>query len=259
LAYVIMGAEWLFRARPLTQRDVEGALDRLEAKLRRMGLGDAMPWEASLLVGGMYDGARRGLRGVRYLVSLGQWAFPLQGWRDLVAGQERGRKNKTLAHSWKPGKPGKIPALSPIVAGILTDAFAERAQPPGGGSRALALEIASILQGKKIQPGDFGVWIRAASGPVPLAATGVPDVSPADLRTWLALRWESAYQSWFAQPQRYWSSLMVEAADNPLALFGPLGHADVVAQLYGVAWWHSPSPRRRTARSVGRRPPSGKG
>src|SRR2546422_6844962 len=100
-----MGTEWLFRARPLTQRDLEGTLDQLEAKLRGMGLGDAMPWEASLVVGGIYDGARRGLRGARYLLSLGQWAFPLKGWRNLVAGQERGRKNKTLAHSWEPGKP----------------------------------------------------------------------------------------------------------------------------------------------------------
>ena len=44
-----------------------------------------MPWEESLLVGGIYGGARNGLRGARYLVSLGQWAFPVKGWRDLVS------------------------------------------------------------------------------------------------------------------------------------------------------------------------------
>src|SRR5262249_6527819 len=127
LAYVILGAEWLFRARPLTEDEIAASLDQLESRLRRMGIGDSMPWEASLLVGGIYPGVVSGLRGARYLISLGRWAFPVRGWRDLVEGQERGRKRKTVPAAVKPKKPGRIPALSPIVVGILVDALAERA------------------------------------------------------------------------------------------------------------------------------------
>lgn len=259
VAFVIMGAEWLFRARPLGLDDIHGCLDQIEAKLRSRGLGDTLPWQASLVVGGIYPGVVKGLRRARYMVSLGEWAFPVRGWRDLVAGQEHERKNKSLRHPWGPGKPGKVPALSPIIAGLLVDSFAERAQPPGGGGRALAIDVSSILRGGKIQSGDFGVLLRAASGPAPAAVTGVPDAAPAELRSWLMLRWESAYRNCFER-KRTWSTFFVEAAHNPLAVFGPLANPAVVAQLYDIAWWHDLSPRRTRSKAPApeRRPASKK-
>lgn len=244
VAYVIMGAEWLFRTRPLTQQDIEDSLDQIEAKLRTMGIGGSMPWHSSLLVGGIYRDVVAGLRGAPHLVSLGRWAFPIKGWRDLVAGQERGRKLKTLTDVSKGTKPGRAGALSPIIAGLLVDSFAERAGQAGVGARALAIEVASILRGSEIEPSDFARWVHAALSPAPEANTGVLGTPPADLRNWLLLRWNSAYEMCFKNPRRYWSTFLIEAATNPVAVFLALADPDVVTQLYGIAWWRTRSPRR---------------
>src|SRR5207244_2273870 len=139
---------------------VEDTLDCIEAKLQAIGIGGSMRWQSSLLVGGIYRGVLAGLHGAPYLVSLGRWAFPIKGWRDLVAGQERGRKRKTLPRAVKRRKSGEAGALSPIIVGILVDGFAEQAGQAGTGARALAIEVASILRGATTQPSDFGRWLR---------------------------------------------------------------------------------------------------
>ena len=255
--FVIMGAEWLFRVRPLTLADIHGSLDQLEGKLRGAGLGDTMPWQAALLVGGIYPGVVAGLRRRHYLVSLGQWAFPVRGWRDLVAGQEQGKKKQTVP-ARQAGKAGVAPALSPIITGLLVDAFAERAPTRDAGGRALAMEVASILRGRKIQSGDFGVLLRVASGPAPVGVIGVASASPGDLRTWLTLRWERAYRTYFEERGRDWPTFLVEVAHNPLAVFQPLADVFAVAQLYDVAWWYELSPRRKAANPAGPQPSSRK-
>jgi hypothetical protein len=259
VAFVVMGAEWLFRARPFEPEDIAASLDQLEAKLRAVGIGDVMPWEASLLVGGIYPGVLKGLRRGRYLVALGRWAVPARGWREVVAGQLADKKRSPGREPGPSRKRGSIPELGPIVVGLLVDAFAARSVQPGGGGRALAMELASILRGRRIQSGDFGTLLRAASGPPPDKITGFPNECPADLRGWLASRWESAYRICFDEGKRYWSSFLVEAATNPLALFKPLADQDVVNQLYDVAWWHDLSPRRKSMAGKTPSPASKKG
>ncbi len=259
VAYVVMGAEWLFRSRPLEPEDLAKALDQLEAKLRQVGIGDVMPWEAALLVGGIYPGVEKGLRRGRYLVALGRWAFPAYSWRDIVVGQQQGTKRSLGQEPETQRKRGSIPRLGPIIVGLLVDAFAARVQRPGAGGRALAMELASILSGREIKSGDFGTLLRASTGPAPKKVTGVPNTHPTDLREWLALRWESAYRICFDEGKRYWSTFLVEAAANPLALFKPLADPAVVAQLYEIAWWHDLSPRRKPATAEASRAASKKG
>jgi hypothetical protein len=253
VAFLIMGTEWLFRVRPLKQEDAERSLDELELRLQRTALSDSQPWQASLIVGGIYPVVSRGLRAARYVVSLGTWAFPIHGWRDVVAGHERDRARKAIGDKRDSQKPGKVPVLSPIIAALIVDSLGAEVTPPRTGSRALALEVASMLRGRKIQAGEFGVWWRAAAGQAPKTACGVAGVSPSTLRDWLALRWKSAYQIRFeevgrvAHQKRYWSTFLIEATHNPRSVFAALADAKVVTELYAIPWYHDLSPRRSKA------------
>src|SRR5262249_43423985 len=53
VAYVVMGAEWLFRARPLTLQDLEDDLDQLERRLARSTIAGTRPRLASPVTGGI--------------------------------------------------------------------------------------------------------------------------------------------------------------------------------------------------------------
>ncbi len=244
LVYVVMGAEWLFRARPLTRRDVEASLDQFEFRLRRMAIADFEPWRASLLVGASARAAFEGLKRARYLVSLGLWAAPMGGWRDFLPPQKAAKSRPTGEPLDSP-KAGKIPTLSPIVAGIIVEGLAERAGRLGKGGKALALRIASLLRGRAIQRGEYGVWRRAVSIPAAGPPVGAPDATqPPTLREWLIRRWASAYENAFVACKRDWAGYLVEAAYNPHALFGPVADPDVVSLLYSLSWYHEVSPRR---------------
>ena len=255
VAYAVMGAEWLFRARPLMLRDLEADLDELEERLCRSAIADARPHLASLLVGSIARALAGGLKGTRYYVALGEWATPIAGWRHLVAVQERDQKKKTVAAPREPAKSGQIPALSPVIAGLVVEGLAERVCGAGRGGTALALKVASILRGRRIQSGEFGIWRRGALGPAPDLPTGVAgDPAPADLREWLLRRWKSAYEMCFDERKRTWSAFLVEAAHNPYSVFGPLANPEALTHLYAIPWSQDLSPKRKPMVRTRRRP-----
>lgn len=248
VSHVILGSEWLFRARPLTQSDVEAHLDEIEQRLRRSVLADWKPWLAALVVGSIAQGVIEGLERTHYMVSLRQWAAPTYDWRSLLADRDGGstRRGYLLDSS----KSGKIPRLSPILASLIIERAVENTSLPRSGSKALALELASILFKRKIQPGEFNVWRRAIEIPAPSRPTGMPNdyVPPSNFRDWLVQRWMSSHYIAFAERNRDWAEYTFEAAHNPLALFAPVADLEVISLLYSLSWYHEVSRRRPTVK-----------
>ena len=247
VAHVILGAEWLFRARPLTQADIESTLDELERRLRRSTAFGLRPWLASLLVGAMAPAALRGLKKTRVLVSLGQWAGPDYDWRDLMLARQ-GAKRLPSGELLDRSKSGKIPNLSPILAAIIVEGLAEHAVGPREGSQALALAVATLLRKRAIQPGEYGVWRRAVGVDAPEWTTGDDDpLPPDDLRDWLVRRWRSSYEMAYGSllsEHKDWAGYLVALAHNPLDVFGPLANLEAISYLYTLSWFHEVSPRR---------------
>jgi hypothetical protein len=208
---------------------------------------------APLLVGALAREVTSELAGVPYFVGLGKWSIPARGWREFVATAERGKKRTTVASSLAQKKPGKTTTLSPIIAGLVVEGIAKEAGV-GRGSTSLGIRLASLLRGSTVTLANFGRWRRAALRPADsLLTDNSQSAPPATLDEWLVFRWRSAYDIAFQERsgfwlRRYWSTFLVEAADNPLALFGPLANLEVLSLLYGIPWFHPPSARR-TGRS----------
>ena len=235
VGYVVMGTEWLFRVRRLTQDEILSILDQAEATVGR--LVDTRPWVASLATAALAPQAAAALAKVPFYIGMGQWSLPGRGWRTIAGMLERDRKRKTVDAHPKPAKSGAIPALSPIIAGLVAEGLAERALTPRRGNTAFALKVASNLRGRRVQLGEFGEWRASAEQAPPSSSTGdqLP-AAPASLREWLVRRWQSAYDIAFMEGKRTWSAYLVEAAHNPLTLFAPLCDLSVLSQLYATTW-----------------------
>jgi hypothetical protein len=231
VAFVVMGAEWLFRARRLTQEEIASKLDELEERLARSVLADWEPELASLLVGGIAESAFRALGGVVYLVSLGTWARPKYTWRSSL--QAPGAEELI----YPPGKPGAIAKLSPTIAGLIVEGLADRVCPPHHGSRALGIQIASILRKRRVQNGEFLQWRHRLSCAAPDLPTGCADEpAPKDLREWLIQRWMRAYDFTLGGSGSSWTVFLLAVADPPVGEFWQISDTNVLAALYSLPW-----------------------
>lgn len=236
VAFVIMSAEWLFRARRLTREEIGTKLDELEERLRQ-SVADWEPELASLLVGGIAESAFKALDRVVYLVSLRTWATPEYTWRDLLRAQaDRSSAARKLIYPRT--KRGAIPKLSPTIAGLIVEGLAERVCPPRGGAQALGIQVASLLRKRKVQNGEFLQWRKRLSMPAPdppTRRTGEPE--PKDLREWLIQCWVAAYNSKFGGSAPSWTVFLLAVADpTPRGEFWQLSNPQVLATLYSLPW-----------------------
>lgn len=236
--HVILGFEWVFRTRPLSKRDIESDLDEIQEKLRRSPIAEWKPWLASLIVGAAAKEALKNLHEPRYLVSLGQWATPEYDWRHFLDDDRTTKRDGQILSS---SKSGAVPRLGPILASLIIERIAEIAHRRRG-SKALALELASLLLKRRVQPGEFNVWRRAVRIPAPDRPTGMTrHAAPPDLHDWLVQRSISSYDIAFAERGRDWAEYTHELTHNPLALFAPLADLEVIALLYSLSWFHEVS------------------
>jgi len=234
VAYVIMGAEWLFRARRLTRPEIGTKLDELEQRLRQSLLAGWEPQLASLLVGGIAESAIKALDRVVYFVSLGTWAGPEYTWRQsLTARMEPSSVTRELIYPR--GKSGAIPKLSPTIAGLIVEGLAEREGRRRGGAQALGMQIASILRRRKVLNGEFVQSRKRLSIAAPDLPTGLTDEpEPRDLREWLIQRWIRAYDFAFGGSEPSWPVFLIAIADAPKAEFWQISEPDVLATLYSL-------------------------
>lgn len=247
VAFIVIGSEWLCRARPLTSKEIASCQEEMERHVRRVLLDEMKPEVASNL-------ARLVERGIsfprtgRFLISLGEWGTREHAWRRLRFSEARGSLG-ALAGIVFPAKRGAVPELAPILAGLVVEGAAEKIMPARSGTNALGRQIATVLRGRPIQIGEFGLWREKLSVPLPDHA-GVRGESPRaeSLREWLIERWRWTYETafdersfdwWgrrFIRSRHDWAGFMVQLAHNPFALFGPLVDPDVLMRLYSISW-----------------------
>jgi len=236
VAFVIMGAEWLFRARRLTREEIETKLDELEQRLRQSVLADWEPELASLLVGGIAGSAFKALDRVVYVVSLGTWATPEYTWR----GSPRARPDRASparALIYPRTRRGAIPRLSPTIAGIIVEGLAERLGPRGSGAQALGMHIASVLRKRKVQNGEFVQARKRLSIAAPDLPTGCADEpEPKDLREWLIQRWIRAHSFTVGGSEDSWRVFLSAVTDAPRREFWQISDPHVLATLYSLPW-----------------------
>jgi len=76
LLHVILGTEWLFRARRTTDEDVERELAKLESNLAKPLRPLLEPYQAAILVSALAGPIAQRMKDERYLVCLGCWTRP---------------------------------------------------------------------------------------------------------------------------------------------------------------------------------------
>jgi hypothetical protein len=148
LAYVILGSEWLFRARLGTVEDIDRELARIQARLCNPAKGVLEPDQAYLLINAVRPAIERELKEKRVLISLGTWAVRdrLARWR-LFAQAERddpaAREPSLPQVKRKSG--GPVPRPGPVVAALVVEGIALEKGRPADRASDLGLLAAEAL------------------------------------------------------------------------------------------------------------------
>ena len=250
LLYVLLGTEWIFRARPMTEEDMERELGKIESNLSKPDRPVLEPWQASLVVSALTPSLRKQMSGARYLVSLGRWTEP-----------DRHRALDLLAHarSESPpprrgpqhlleGKTGPVPKVGPIVAALLAERMARQVTAQPVPRRSVGLAVARLLLCREVVSSEVLSWRRAILAAQPPAGyeerrrTRETEEKPAGARgqasftvlDWLLERWRKNAE--FALWAGFSADSVRRADKDPGKLFDLVAYPLHVSWLYSLKW-----------------------
>jgi len=247
LAYVILGCEWLFRARLGTIEDIDRELMRVEAQFCNPARGVLEPDQASLLIGALRPAITRELKEKRFLISLGSWAVRDRFARWRLFGQAKrdgppAREVTPVLVKRKPG--GPIAKPGPAVAGLAVEGIALEQGRPAPRAAALGLLAAEALLGRAVPTGERTRWRERFD--ISLAQDHRPESTAPTRRTlreWLIWRFERGYSS--LPSQRDWASFLEQCRQEPRKAFDLIADPQVVALIYELPWGaDDPSPAK---------------
>ncbi len=265
LLYLILGTEWIFRARPVTGEDIERELGKIESNLAKPGHPVLEPWQASLVTSALAPSIRAQMAGQRYLVSLGRWTMP-----------DRHRSLELLAHarSESPpprqgprrlleGKTGPVPKVGPIVAALVAEAIARERNLTASSRRSVGIAIARLLLCREVVSSELLGWGRvlerlaaassASTGGGPSRAyrewrtvreaekaLGVEIQPSLAVLDWIVEKWRrnAKFQLWAGYSE---SSVRI-ASQQPSLLFNLVAEPMLVSWLYALRWSSRAAP-----------------
>ena len=153
LAYTLLGCEWAFRTRTATEEDVEKVLYGMQSGFCKPLHPILTSFQAHILIKSLEPSLRRQMKGVRIPIILGFDAPDSdQFWSLLFSGDEKNQKRVAPKQIVKVKK-GRTPLLGPIIAGVVTAALFETAQPMI--ARRMGRELAGLLLKREVQKQEF--------------------------------------------------------------------------------------------------------
>lgn len=159
-AYVVLGCEWLFRVKRISDRDIEEMLLEIEdALVKILEPNDHLAYWMTEAIAPNFRKVLQ--KEGRMLVSLGLY-LPGESsiGRFLFREDEKGPK-RTRPTKVVPERRGPIPWPAPWIASCLV----ERIFPENyRGKTSLAMDLASVLAGRSIEPADFRRMRKALAG-----------------------------------------------------------------------------------------------
>ena len=225
LAYIILGTEWLFRARQATQEDVEEQLMRIEDRL----CGSLHPVldraQASLVVKALEFPIGRELKQRRFLISIGQWAAPTP-----TARRPQRRSVRPLVKR----KQGPIPKVGPIVAGVMADGM-YGGKPTLKRELTAGLKLTRTLFTRDVPVTEYLRWVRELEvAPAGAVASHLLSGAPINLRMALCQMWRRSFE--IAMNRGGWSGFELELPREPRAVFEFAANLEAVSALYAMNW-----------------------
>ena len=237
--FVIMGTEWLFRARlKASEEDIRHELRKIQSSLCRGVRPIFEPYQAELLVRGIAPSVSKTLRAARYLISLKQWAFSSRwtGWSPL---SDTGGGTVRFA---VPKKRGQIPNIGPKLAGVILAELAEKV--PGENGREFGARVSSCLLLREVKPYELAGWSKKLEESLPSenlqlnpGDTQEPDSAPEPktYKEWLVRKcrrgWEIAYND-----RRTAGDFLERAEYSPEKEFSLLVDLNIISELYSMPW-----------------------
>ncbi len=233
--WAVLGAEWLLRARPATDADVEAELAKIRNALLR---GSSDPNHAILVEEVAGRALRRELKRRRFLVSYGAFTVPSA---LLLMGMARGSRPGTAAaparlRSAVKVRRGRIPNLGPIIAAVVIQGIAERFTRGRVKSDHLGRAAAKALLSREVLPVEFRKWKKRVNVSIcdPRPHLSEPE-RRTTLRDWLVFRFERYYSN--TSGRLNWEGFCHEATTNPTFVFSSAGDQEDARSLYSLHWW----------------------
>ena len=242
LLYLVLGTEWLFRARKPTLEDLEEQLIEIETGFSKPLYPALTRVQSRLVVNALSSILVKELKKYRFLVSLNQWALP----RPRLRLQDVGTADEGLEkpESVVVVKPGAIPNVGPMVVSILCEDILKADGQTDAESETLGRELARILLRREEIPSFERQRWRARledSPPDPEMSRRLLD-PPVNLRQALRQRWTRSYE--IAMSRAGWDGFMLDLSRDPRPVFEFAANLEVISMVYGIDWGTKDVPGR---------------
>jgi hypothetical protein len=132
-------------------------------------------------------------------------------------------------------KPGPVPNVGPIAAGVLLEGLAADVATLYAQSTRFGARLCDLLLGRRVSMGEFGKWRRSLDFPI---SDPTPGLSHSEqrktFRGWLVFRARRYYAS--VGDLGSWDGFLAAARQNPAFTFTGVGDAKIAARLYAMCW-----------------------
>ncbi len=240
LLYLVLGTEWMFRARRPTRDDLEEQLLQIEAGLSKPLHPALTPLQARLVVNAIESTLIGELEKYRFLLALRQWALPRPP-RRMETGAFRLERPLALVEV----KPGPIARIGPIVASVLSEDLLKANGRPDLEAEGFGSELARVLLRREqpIPSVEYQRWKARLEEASQDQGTSVQKLdSPANRLQALGKRWHRSYE--IAMSRAGWDGFLLELSRDPKVVFEYAADLEVISTLYSVDWGTRDVPDR---------------
>jgi hypothetical protein len=182
---------------------------------------------------------RRALKARRFLVAFGAWSVRSARLVTQLASAHHGRISRSDVHPdyAVATRPGQIPKLGPIAAGILVEGIAGRSGALEPKSHSFGLTVARALLGRQVQSGEFGKWRSRLDFAIQDPRPGLSEPERrTTFRDYLVFRFERIYKSMTSGEFSSWDAFLAEAESNPTFALTCVGDSEIAQGLFSVFW-----------------------
>ena len=246
VARIVLACEWVFRARRITEEDIERMLAEMENGLNKPLNPVMTPFQAHLMIKALEPQLRKQLIEFMPLAPLVFEPTKTEpnAWFRLFRGDASSRRKRTSPKSLLRDRTGQLPMPGPRVAGVMIEALIEQTKRRGSASMGTAL--CTLLLGRDVQGWEFKDWrdkISSLSGP--------QREPPEDLRTWLRKQAQFAYDQSLLPSETLSPEAFLNRCETvPSTLFFWLKNEEVFRNILLTKWTSGFKNIKKTRRKV---------
>lgn len=235
IVHTVLACEWVFRARRLTEKDIEKELYEMEAGFCKTEI-PANPmltqFQAYLLISALESELKKRIREQDLLIPLvfeptAVGPHPRWAW---FPSQRPTEPKRTPPKRLLRDKPGPLPMPGPRVAGVIVEAILEEKMKRG--SHKMVADLCTLLLDREVQPGELAAWRKDIST-LPAPQRDPPE----DLRTWFKNQVWRKYDKTSLPSDMMPPEVFIERCEiYPENFFQWIRRDDVFKQIYSIKW-----------------------